>query len=270
MIQQAQTPPAFTFPYTLNSTSGAAGATGFQPICVHAGDRLYLVSQTPNGTVIPDGTADFGAGFMPHWVYRPLWPRTEDAGDPPFDPLTGAIDHKFDGLNGNSAEGPEIRVDLEYLYCPWAGTVKIEGGRGLVDPITIIQIAYAWDQGARQRGGWWTFFMEMMNRLNGGVRRNTPIRVPRIPVDARLLLPHTLTFWNAFNDGGAPLSIKRPQMSDSVWTPDSQQLVMDNGAGTGSTTVRTNGYGNRAPLGPYSRVTAVSNSVGCIIFGVTL
>lgn len=236
-------------------------------ICVAAGDRLYLIQMVANGDVAPDGTVGAGAGYMPHWAYRPEWPRLQDVDDPP----QGAT--LINGLNGNAATGPTIRVDLAYLYCPWAGQVTIEGGQGLQgngSPTEIV-IAYGWDQQSRQRQGWWKIFHEAALRIMGHSRRDGPLRFPRVPMDMRGFVKMTLTFWNSAPTGSPfALPIARPQMCDSAWTPETEQLVLDSGTGTTSTTVRTNGESNRAPMGGYSRVTAGNIPNNCIICGITL
>jgi hypothetical protein len=245
-------------------------------VCVYAGDRIILVSETltnPAGAmqpdVVPDGTAGQGAGYMPHWVYRPYWCRRQDVFDPPVD-AGGNVVKLYDGVNGPAGVGPTIRVDLQYLYCPWAGTVTIEGGSGPPSGIACpILLSFLWDQQARQRSGWWGTAAEIARRIRGETRNWSPVKMPRFPVDARLAARMTLTFYNAFA-GGRALSIERPECASSVWTPDQQVLILDNGPGTTSVTVTVNGESNRAELGCFSRVTANAGNVAMIIFGIEL
>lgn len=255
-------------PLTIPYKPAAAGADAQPPIqgiCVHAGDRIMLVSnRLTTGNVSPDGTAGAGAGYMPHWVYTPYWSRLQDVNEPP----NGGEVKLYDGLNGNAALPPTIRADLAYLYCPWAGLVTIEGGAGTGG--ATIEIAYAWDQQARQRQKWWDLPAQILTRLARPQGTFGALKFPRLPVDMRKQFSTTLTFWNAYDGFNRPLPIQRPHMAVAVWTPDSNRLILDNGAGTTSSTVQVNGQSNAAPLGPFSRVTAVSDSVPCIIFGLGL
>jgi hypothetical protein len=263
-----KTPPPLADSYTPGTQAW------LQPICVAAGDRLYFISQTltdPNGVggmdLRPDGTPNQGAGYMPHWVYRPHYPRLQDVRDPP----DGA--KLYDGINGNAGPGPVIRVDFQFLYCPWAGVVTIEGGRGSVaNPTSFpLLIAYGWDQSGRQRQNWAERITDVVRRVVSPLHRTDPIKMPRVPVDMRAYIRHTLTFVNAFNPlDGTALSINRPEMADSVWTPDPQSLILDNGVGTSSCTVPVFGESNRAMLGGFSRVTASGARVPQIIFGIDL
>jgi len=246
-----------------------------QPICVEAGDRLYLaapmVLQDPQGLggadVVPDGTAAQGIGYMPHWAYRPIWMRQQDVNAPPA-PGTKLAD----GLNGIASVGSTIRVDLGELYCPWAGTVTIEGGQGpLIAGVRTnafpLTVAYGWDQKSRQhQRWWWPTSVETINRLLGLPAPPAHGRLPRVPTDARLLIRHTLTFWNC--PDGTP--IQRPAFATSVWTPDQQGLILDNGVGTTFTVVRVFGEANRAPLGAYNRIVTVGGTNHCIICGIDL
>ncbi len=267
-------PAPLSYPY-MPAVSGAAAQPPTQSICVQAGDRLFLIANVlTDGNVLPDGTTGAGAGYMPHWVYRPFWCRTQDVNQPPADrAASGTRDpvKLYDGLNGNASVGPTIRVDLGYLYCPWAGVVCIEGGRAAgASGTCIIQMAWGWDQQARQRQRWWELPMELIARITGTSRAVGPIKFPRLPVDGRLIAETTLTFYNAHNVDGTALAINRPQGADKVWTIDQQSLTLDNGAGTLSSTVRTNGEANGAPLGGFSRVTAVATNVTPIVFRIRM
>jgi hypothetical protein len=271
-------PPVSTgqlaLPYTLGNRAF------IQPICVAAGDRLMNVGTQPTtggvdgGDVVPDGTAGMGAGYSPHWAYRPAWKRTEDLADPP---LGGVL---FDGLNGNAAVGPTIRVDLQHLYCPWAGVVTVEGGAtpaGQPAP-TILLISYAWDQQGRQRQRWEDTVVRLATMVRQffspfGIFKGEPLKFPRLPFDMRFpadVNSHTLTFFNALDSNGNPLPVQRPALATTVWTPDPQVLVLDNGPGTTPSIVRVNGQSNRTELGQYTRVRITGSITSPIIFGINL
>jgi hypothetical protein len=259
--------------YTPNPVGGGTvpppNQSTIQAICVEAGDRIYLAAPTVLTTgadVQPDGTPGQGVGYMPHWVYRPTWMRTQDVNAPPAEGT-----RLIDGLNGNASVGNKIRVDLDQmLYCPWAGQVTIEGGLGVPsgngDPAQL-QIAYAWDQKSRQhQRWWWPVDRETINRLIGLPAPPATARLPRVPVDGRFFVRHTLTFWNC----GAGATIQRPAFATCVWTPDAEGLVLDNGPDTTNTQVRTNGESGRATLGCYNRITVQGATNTQIIFGIDL
>src|SRR5262245_45596454 len=208
---------------------------------------------------------------MPHWVYRPMWAREQDVNDPPVRP-DGKIQSIEGGLNGNAGVGPVIRCDLQYLYCPWNGVVNVEGGAGtqITGAPTVIELAWAWDQTGRQRQSWWRAISAILNAIRGIQSAMIALKLPRVPIDGRISQEMTLTFQNAFTVDGNPLSILRPEMASTVWTPDQHTLILDNPAGGPTCTVRTNGRQNAAQLGPWSRVTAADKNVGQIIFGIEL
>lgn len=247
---------------TLSATYVPGSKTWLQPICVEAGDRLYLIQMKPSGDISPDGTAGAGVGYMPHWAYRPSYMREQDLHDPP----QGA--NLYDGVNGNAGDigSAPIRVDLGYLYCPWAGQVTIEGGAG-GNPV---QIAYGWDQTGRARHGWWRTVAEVFWRIMGRSPREGHLKMPRVPVDMRASAGMTLTFYNAEKDNnGNTFPITRPAWSTCVWTPTTESLILSNGGAT-TTTVRTFGQSNRATLGAYTIITPDSTGATEVIFSIDL
>jgi hypothetical protein len=252
------TPDTPLSPADANYTPGviSANTAWKENICVVAGDRIELLQfiLTPDaaggGNLRPDGTPGFGAGFMPHWRYTPKWARKQDLNENAFweDKVggPGGATKLWRAANGNLGARPVIRVDLDDLYCPWDGEISVEGGTGPLSTPTSTQlvVSYLWDQTHRSR---------------------------RVAADTRVKYRHRLTFWNPFNaDSGAALPIQIPVRADSVWTPDTQQLVLDNGAGTFSSTVTVSGESGLSPVTGFTRVTAVAAHVPCITFGITL
>ena len=242
------------FNYRLGNPA-ANSAWNDSDICVMAGDRIQLVSMAvfslTSGTVdvVPDGTANMGAGYLPHWVYKPKWARKEDIHviNHVTENQRWAVDRGFRALNGNIGAGPVIRVDLEDLYCPWDGTVTVEGGSGPSSAPTscVITISYLWDQ---------------TRRLN------------RYPVDTRVKYKHTLSFVNAFNESTA-FPVNRPVRADQVWCPSNATgtvLILDNGPGSTQCQVTVNGEDGAAQLCSYTRVTALNQGVPQIVFGIPL
>jgi hypothetical protein len=248
-----------------NYTPGQSDAIAAwkERICVVAGDRIELVNFTlfnPAAGPVnlqPDGTAGFGAGFMPHWTYIPKWAHKQDLNEEEFwaalnggrSPGPGSVGAPAKKLwraaNGNIGAPPVVRVDLTDLYCPWDGVVGVQGGMGPTAAPTSnrMVVSYIWDQSGR---------------------------VPRQPVDTRVRYRHRLTFRNPFNIDGFGLPITIPVRATKVWTETTQTLKLDNGAGTFGITATITGEGQAMPTSGFTRVLPVSSSVPDVIFEILL
>ena len=259
------------------------GTTNFSAtdnMCVEAGDRVIVTAvtfQTPGGgnNITVDGTTNPGP-LGPTFAYKPAYSRKED----PY-ALTAQFYHPSGSVGGNDGSTPTIRVDLQTLYCRWAGTVTIEGGDGPGPGPGTVLISFLWDRASRATHGWGTSFVSIITfailwichwlrnpLMAAGRAYQGDDHFPRVPVSSQGFVRHTLTFYLPGNDLGPGPVLQRPVAASYVWTPDGSNVILQAGAAGTPFTV-SGDLSNPVPLSYYTTVKPTVKGQ-TIIFGIDI
>ncbi len=219
---------------------------------IRAGDRLIIKAITPEDpatfNIVPDAN-----GYLPHLAMYLAGNRFGD----PDSPSPEGRPMIFAGRAfGNDTQQDVYRVDLGSVFCRWACSVFVEGGKADPTPgaTSTLLISYTWDR------AWYAD--------KAGIRAlvDQPFE------------QHHFTVYQVDGPRTAPTRVARPFGAEGVSTPDDQALALDYGpiaAAANTTTTqefRSQVSSTPYPLGSFFFVyfTAAAAKLRSLIFWIRL